>query len=365
MTELTPINFTRGVPATESFPIDELVEAASAALQSHGKVMLQYGPALGFLPLREWIAEWKGVKVDQVLTGNGSLQIVDFLCHHLVQPGDVVYTEAPSYDRAITLFRRHKAQVVGIPLEADGPDIAALEAQLAKKPPVLFYLIPDFQNPAGATCSGDKRRRLVALAEKHGFLLLEDAPYRPLRYRGKEEPTLFDLAPSRTLHMSSFSKLIGPGPRLGFMMGDAALLAKVAKVAEDTYISPNYLAHGIAYEWCRRGRLAPQIEKLKKLYAPRLDACLAALAKYMPDAVATKPDGGFFLSVTLPAGVSTAAVRAVAGKRSLNLADGMAFFPEGGGERFLRLPYCALSSQEIDDGIQRLAESVADARKGA
>jgi 2-aminoadipate transaminase len=362
MAELTPINFTRGVPAIESFPIDELVEAATAALKTHGKVMLQYGPSLGFLPLREWIAEWKGVKPDQVLTGNGSLQIVDFLCHHLVKPGDAVFTEAPSYDRAITLFRRHKAQVVGVPLEADGPDIAALEAQLAKKVPVLFYLIPDFQNPAGATCSGDKRRRLVALAEKHGFLLLEDAPYRPLRYRGKEEPTLFEMAPQRTLHMSSFSKLIGPGPRLGFMLGDPAMLTKVAKVAEDTYISPNYLAHGIAYEWCRRGRLAPQIEKLKTLYAPRLDACLAALGKYMPEAIATKPDGGFFLSVTLPAGVSTAAVRATATKRSLNLADGMAFFPEGGGERFLRLPYCALAPSEIEDGVKRLADSVADAR---
>jgi len=363
MPEPAAINFTRGVPATESFPIDELIEAAEAALRQHGKVLLQYGPSLGLLPLREWIAEWKGVKVDQVLTGNGSLQIVDFLCQQLLKPGDVVYTEAPSYDRTITLLRRHKARIIGIPLEADGPDLAALEAQLAKQPPVLFYLIPDFQNPAGATCSGPKRRRLVELAEKYNFILLEDAPYRPLRYRGKEEATLFELAPTRTLHMSSFSKLIGPGPRLGFMLGEAAILAKVAKVAEDTYISPNYLAHGIAYEWCRRGRLAPQIERLKALYAPRLDACLAALAKYMPDAVATKPDGGFFLSVTLPAGVKTADVRVTAAKRNLNLADGMAFFPDGGGERFLRLPYCALGSAEIDDGIHRLAESVADARR--
>jgi 2-aminoadipate transaminase len=362
MAEEKPINFTRGVPAVESFPIDDLMEAAGAALAAHGKVMLQYGPALGFLPLREWLAEWKGVKVDQVMTGNGSLQIVDFLCHHLLKPGDVVYTEAPSYDRAITLFRRHRAQVLGIRLEADGPDIAALEAQLAKKVPVLFYLIPDFQNPAGATCSGEKRRRLVELAEKHGFWLLEDAPYRPLRYRGKQEPTLFEQAPQRTLHMSSFSKLIGPGPRLGFMLGEAALLTKVAKAAEDTYISPSYLAHGIAYEWCRRGKLGPQIEKLKALYAPRLDACLAALAKYMPDAQATKPDGGFFLSVTLPAGVETTAVRAAGAKRNLNLADGLAFFPEGGGERFLRLPYCALSPAEIDDGIKRLADSVNDVR---
>jgi DNA-binding transcriptional MocR family regulator len=139
-------------------------------------------------------------------------------------------------------------------------------------------------------------------------------------------------------------------------------MAKIAKVAEDTYISPGYLAHGIAYEWCRRGLLGPQIERLKALYAPRLDACLAALAKYMPDAVPTRPDGGFFLSLTLPKGVETTALRAAAAKRYLNLADGLAFFPQGGGERFLRLPYCALTPEEIDDGIRRLADSVADVR---
>jgi 2-aminoadipate transaminase len=358
MAELKPINFTRGVPAVESFPIEDVIDAATSSLREHGKVMLQYGPSMGFVPLREWIARWKGVKAEQVLTGNGSLQLVDFLCLHLLKPGDTVYTEAPSYDRSITLFRRHKANIVGIPLEADGPDIEALERELARRPPVLFYLIPDFQNPAGATCSGEKRRRLVALAEKHGFTLLEDAPYRPLRYRGKEEPTLLEMAPQRTLHMSSFSKLIGPGPRVGFMIGEPTLLSKVAKVAEDSYICPSYLAHGIAYEWCRRGLLEPQIKKLKALYAPKLDACLAALEKHMPRAQATRPDGGFFLSVTLPEGVLTTAVRAEAAKRNLNLADGMAFFPSGGGERFLRLPYCALTPAEIEEGVRRLAETV-------
>jgi DNA-binding transcriptional MocR family regulator len=254
--------------------------------------------------------------------------------------------------------------VVGIPLEPDGPSIAALEAQLARRVPKLFYVIPDFQNPAGATCSTAKRQRIVELARQHGFQLLEDAPYRLLRYRGREEPTLFQLAPERTLHMSSFTKLIAPGVRMGFMLGDPEVLKKVAKVAEDTYISPGYLAHAIAYEWCRRGLLPPQIERLKALYAPRLDACLAAIDRHMPDAQATRPDGGFFLSVTLPEGTSTTAVRNAAEKRHLNLADGLAFFPEGGGERFLRLPYCALSTAQIEDGIRRLAGAVGDVRNG-
>jgi DNA-binding transcriptional MocR family regulator len=356
------INFTRGVPANESFPIDELIEAATAILSSKGAAVLQYGPSPGFQPLREWLAEWLGVRHDQVLTGNGSLQIIEFLCLHAIRPGDVVFTEAPTYDRTIGLLRRRGANVVGIPLEADGPNIGALEQALAKGVPKFFYVIPDFQNPSGSTCSAEKRRRIAELADRHNLLLVEDAPYRLLRYRGKEEPTLFSLAPHRTLHMSSFTKLIAPGVRTGFMIGEAGIIARLAKVAEDTYISPGYVAQGITYEWCRRGLLPPQIERLKALYAPRLDACLAALDKYMPDATTTRPDGGFFISLTLPVGVTTTAVRAEAGKRNLNLADGLAFFPEGGGERFLRLPFCALTPAEIDEGVRRLSDSVRAAR---
>jgi len=352
------INFTRGGPANESFPTAELIDAATAAFKTHGPAMLQYGPSRGFGPLREWIAAWQGVAVDRVITSNGSLQLIEFLCLQMLKPGDVVFTESPSYDRTIGLLRRHGATVVGIPHEADGPDMAALERALQKAVPKFFYVIPDFQNPAGATCSGAKRRQLVELAGRYGFLLVEDAPYRMLRYRGTEEPTLYSLAPERTLHMSSFTKLIAPGVRTGFMLGEPAAIGALAKVAEDTYISPGYVAQAITFEWCQRGLLPPQVERLKALYRPRLDATLAGLDKYMPDASATRPDGGFFISLTLPNGVSTTAVRERAATRALNLSDGLAFFPDGGGEGFLRLPFCALSPSEIDDGLKRLAESV-------
>ena len=362
MSEPTPINFTRGVPANESFPLEDITDAANTILKQNGAAIMQYGPALGFAPLREWIAQWQGVQANQVLNGNGSLELVEFLCRHLIQPGDTVFTESPSYDRAITLFRRHQADLVGIPLEPDGPNLEALEDALKKRAPKFFYIIADFQNPSGATCSAAKRKRIVALAEQYNFIILEDAPYRLLRYRGTDEPTLFQMAPRRALHMSSFTKLIAPGVRVGFMLGEADILAKVAKVAEDTYISPGYFAHGITYEWCRRGLLPPQVEKLKALYAPSLQACLEAIDKYMPDAQATRPDGGFFISVTLPEGTLTTAVRAAAAKRNLNLADGLAFFPNGGGERFLRLPFCALTPEQIADGIRRLADSVNEVR---
>jgi 2-aminoadipate transaminase len=358
MSEKPVINFTRGVPAVESFPIEDMVIASHAALDKYGATILQYGPSYGFMPLREWLAEWQNISVDQVMTGNGSLQIIEFLCFHFLKPGDVVFTEIPTYDRTLTMLRRHGAKVVGIPLEPDGPNIEALEATLKDYIPKFFYLIPDFQNPAGATCSLEKRQKLAALANRHGFWLVEDAPYRPLRYRGQEHPSLFELNPELTLHMLSFSKLIGPGPRVGILYGPADLLKKVAKIAEDTYITPNLLAHGIVYEYCNSDKLPDQVARLKALYAPRLQACLDALDKHLPAAQTTRPEGGFFLSVTLPEGISTAAVREQAKAHNLNLADGQAFFPNGGGERFLRLPYCALSPEEINEGISRLAAAV-------
>ncbi len=358
MSDQTIINFTRGVPAPESFPIEEMIAASQRALERYGPTILQYGKAYGFMPLREWLADWQGVSVDQVMTANGSLQLIEFLSTQLLQPGDVVFTEAPSYDRTLTTLRKHQAKLVGIPLEPDGPDMAALEAALAQSTPKFFYIIPDFQNPSGATCSRAKRDRLVELADKYGFWLVEDAPYRPLRFRGEEQPSLFELNPDRTLHMLSFSKLIGPGPRVGILYGQAGLLQQLAKIAEDTYITPSLLSQGIVYEFVEEGQLPGQIERLKALYSPRLQACLDALDQHLPDAEATRPDGGFFLSVTLPKGTTTAQVREQAVTHNLNLADGQAFFPAGGGERFLRLPYCGITPEEINEGIRRLGLAV-------
>lgn len=352
------IDFTRGVPAPESFPIEEVIAASQAVLERYGTTILQYGKAHGFLPLREWLAEWQGVHVDQVMTANGTLQSIEFLCFHFLQPGDVVFTELPTYDRTITMLRRHHAQVVGIPIGPDGPDIDELEKALTRHTPKFFYIIPDFQNPAGATCSLAKREKLVELAQKHGFWLVEDGPYRPLRFRGEPQPSLFELCPESVIHLFSFTKLIGPGLRAGVVFGPVPLIDKLAKIAEDTYITPGLVAQGIVYEFCEAGHLPGQIEKLKALYSPRLQACLDALNLHLPDAQTTRPNGGFFLSVILPAGISAVQVRDQAKKYNLNLADGRGFFPDGSGERFLRLPYCALTPEQIYEGVGRLAMAV-------
>lgn len=355
MTQTIP--FTRGVPAPESYPLDKVAEVAAYAIQNYGQQTMPYQKT-GFMPLRELLADTYSVTTQQVLLSNGSLQIIDFLGHTLLGEGTTVFTELPSYDRTLTLCRRHKAQIVGIPLEEDGPDMDALELALEQHQPAFFYVIADFQNPSGATASLAKRQRLVELARQHNFWLLEDAPYRPLRYRGEQIPSLFELAPERTLHMASYTKQISPGIRVGYIVGDEDVIGKVAKVAEDTYISPNLVGQGITYEFIRRGWLETQLENLRALYRPRLEAIAGALHRYLPDAEWIEPDGGFFLSVTLPEGITNKALRASAADQGLILSDGRGFFPNpDDGDRFVRLPFCALEEAQLEEGVRRLAKA--------
>jgi len=355
-----PIAFTRGVPADESYPFEAIAECAAAAVGgAHRLRVQQYGPSGGFPPLREWLAERHEVAPEQVIVANGSLQLIDLLAWALLERGDTVFVESPTYDRTLTLLRRHGATIVGIPMEADGPDTDALEAALARHRPKLFYTIADFQNPSGATVSLAKRRRIVELAGRHGFRVLEDAPYRPLRYRGSQVTSLVELDGERTVHMSSFTKQISPGVRVGYAIGEKALVARVAKFAEDTYITPSLLGEATVFEFCRRGLLEPQLERLRALYRPRLEAACEAMRRHFPGCEWIEPDGGFFLSVSLPNGVTNEALRARAAERGLALSDGRGFFPNPeDGDRFLRLPFCALTPADIDEGVARLATVV-------
>jgi 2-aminoadipate transaminase len=353
---LRPIKFTRGVPPPESFPVAKLAECARAALTEFTDVVLSYGPSRGFQPLRAVLAEQAGVPETRVILGPGSLQLQDFCAHTLLTPGALVYVEEPSYDRAITILRRAGAQVVGFPLEDDGPDVEAIESRLhAGERPALLYVIPDFQNPSGTVLSLEKRQRLAALARQYGFLIVEDVPYRRLRYRGEECPSLFDLAPDRVLQMSSYSKLVSPGLRVGFVIAPDAVVGKLARAAEDTYINPSYLNQAIIYKFIQNGWLEPNIAALKDLYRPRLDATLDALEQHM-SGVATwhKPEGGFFVGMTLNQPVSAPELLAKARAVNLELTDGRGFFSSG-GDNFVRLPFCALTPAEIEEGVARLA----------
>lgn len=354
------IDFTRGVPAPESFPTEQLADCAAAVLGMDSQAdALQYGKSYGFLPLRAWLAERQRLAIEQVMLSNGSLQFIELLCQTLIQPNDTIFVEQPTYDRTLTLLRRHRTNITSIPIESDGPDLDALEAALQREVPKAFYVISDFQNPTGVTTSLAKRQQIAAWAEQLGFWLIEDAPYRQLRYRGTPIPSLFELAPSRTLQLSSFSKLISPGTRAGTLVGDAAVVQQLAQYAEDTYIMPAQLNLAIVNEFCRRGYLEPQIDRLKALYQPRLEAVCTAVQTYLPATPCVEPDGGFFFSFMLPEGITSAALRAQAAEAGVRCSDGRGFFVDSqAGDRFLRLPFCALAPAEIDEGVRRIGEVV-------
>ncbi len=354
------IKLTRGVPPPESFPTSQLSECAVAALAKHGDVVLQYGSSRGFAPLRTAIAQDSGADEGQIIVGQGSLELLDLCARMLIEPGDVAYAEQPSYDRTLVVLRRVGAQVVGFPLENDGPNVEALETRLRSgEKPALFYLVPDFQNPSGTVLSGAKRQRIAELAREYEFWLVEDIPYRRLRYRGEDLPTLHELAPERVIQMSSFSKLICPGLRVGYVTLPDPLVDGMAKMAEDTYISPSFVNQAIIAEYMERGWLAPQIAQLKELYEPRLNAMLQALeAHFAGLATWRRPDGGFFVGMTLSADIKAERLLQAGREANLALTDGRSFFADGEGDRFVRLPFCALTPEEIEEGIGRLAKVV-------
>lgn len=348
---------TRGVPCPESFDTRKMEECAPAVLEADGCTILQYGASAGYMPLRKTLAEWYGRSAEEVLVSNGSLQVLEFISTLLLSPGDTVFVEAPTYDRTITLFRRHQVNSVGIPMESDGLNTELLAERLKEVKPELLYLIPDFQNPSGVTTSSTKRETIVELAERYGFWIVEDSPYRALRYDGSDLPTLLSMNPERTLHLSSFSKVLSPGIRVGYVVAPHDLVKGVAEVAEDTYVTPSLISQGIAWEFCHRGWLKPHIEKLKGLYGPRLKATLSSLAKHLPQAQWSETKGGFFVGVTLPEGTDMEAFRREVKREGLSLTRGENFFPQDGGERFLRLPFAALKPEEIREGISRLGKA--------
>lgn len=354
------IVLTRGVPPPEAFPVNDLSACFAAALHNDPAVTLQYGHQSGYAPLRALLAAEYGVADAQVLVGNGSLQLQDLLAAHLIRPGATVLTEQPSYDRAITTFRRRGAQVIGIPLEVDGIDIARLEAEIQRQVPAFLYMIPDFQNPAGTTTSLEKRQAVLALAAHYGFLVVEDVPYRRLRYRGTDVPMLREIDPAHVVTMTSFSKLLSPGLRVGYMLADAALVAAVTKQGEDTYLSPVLPTQAAVAEYLRRGLLAPNIAALKALYEPRWRAMNTAIRTHL-ESDAPEADGGFFASVMLPTDANTHNLIGRAKEIGLVLTSGTPFFADAddgvalAGERFVRLPFCAVTPAQIDEGVRRLA----------
>jgi 2-aminoadipate transaminase len=353
------IMFTRGNPAVEALPVESLTDCAQSIFKKEGKVLFQYGHYSGYAPLRQWIADNFDSKYEQVLLGNSSMEFFTFIAQVMLKKGDSVVLENPSYDRAITAMKRTEANVVGIPLEMDGVDIEEMRTQVEKHHPKLFYTVPDFQNPTGVTTSPEKRQAIARLAKEYGFFIIEDAPYKSLRYYGDDVTSYKEMIPEQVFYINSFSKTMSPGIRVGFLIGPENIMPTLHKWSEDTYIHPSLVTEGIVYEFCTRGLLWPNIEKLKELYRPRLDGILRAMETHLKGmAEWTKPQGGFFLSVSLPEHVDGKAVQSHAKEHGVILSNGSGFFVDNKGDQFLRLPFCQMEPSETEAGIKRLAKVI-------
>jgi 2-aminoadipate transaminase len=356
---MAQISFARGAPSLDIVDVEGLREAAQLAFDSDPAGTTAYGTSVGYVPLREWVAEQHGVEVEQVLVTNGSMQADAFLFQLLVQPGDAVIVESPTYDRTLLNLRNRQADIRMITLQTDGIDVDGLETVLSEAVhPKLAHVIPNFQNPAGYTLSASKRTRLLALAEEHDFTLFEDDPYIAIRFEGESLPTMLsqDTA-GRVVYASSFSKTVCPGIRVGYLVGPQAVIKQIQTIATNTYISPNMVAQSIVNQFARSGRMDGAIQTVKTALRDRRDALVAALERELPEARFAPPQGGYFMWVELPEEIDVAELELAAAERGVVFVKGTDFLLEG-GRNTLRLAYSGVTPEQIDEGVTRLAEAV-------
>jgi DNA-binding transcriptional MocR family regulator len=354
------ISFARGAPSLDIVDVAGLKAAAVRAFDTDPVAVTGYGPAYGYLPLREWIAARYGVGVDQVLVTNGSMQADAFLFEHLVDTGDDVVVERPTYDRTLLNLRSAGANVHQVTLQPDGLDVDELHKLLESGVrPRLAHVIPNFQNPAGVTLGLDKRRRLLELAAEFEFYVFEDDPYADVRFRGTPVPSLLALddGAGRVVRASSFTKTICPGVRVGYLVGPARLIGEIAAKATNTYISPGMVAQATVYQFCVSGDIDRSVATVRGALAERARVLADELRARIPGVRFTEPDGGYFLWVELPTNVDVAALAPEAERRGVAVVKGTDFLLEG-GHNALRLAYSAVRVDQIPEGVRRLAEAV-------
>jgi 2-aminoadipate transaminase len=351
------ISFARGVPAPECIPVDELADCARAAISGDGARVLSYGPASGYQPLREWIADRHGVEPERVLITNGSLQGIVFLAERFA--GGRAIVESPTYDRPLKILAGRGVEVTAVPMDDDGLELGALEQAVADRPsPSFLYTIPTFQNPSGRTLMTERRQRLVELAREHNLLVLEDDPYGLVRFEGEPPPTLFELdGGEQVAYSSSFSKTIAPGLRVGYFVLPRALEDELEAIAVSTYITPVLLGQATVYEFLRRGLFEPNLERVRTLLGARRDAMLEALEQELGSARWSKPDGGYFVWLEFADNVDAAALLERAADAGVTFVKGADF---GGAPNTARLAFSYVSPEEIREGVRRLAALVAE-----
>jgi DNA-binding transcriptional MocR family regulator len=359
------ISFARGAPSLDIIDVDGLRAAAQAAFAGDPAGVTAYGTAVGYPPLRRWIAERHGVELEQVMVTNGSMQADAFLFEALVEPSDVVVVERPTYDRTLLSLRQRRADVRMVELEPDGIDVAALERVLAAGArPKLAHIIPNFQNPAGCTLALRKREALLELARTHEFTIFEDDPYVALRFEGEPLPSMLSMDSGSVVYASSFSKTVCPGIRVGYLVGSSDVIKRIVKIATSTYISPSMVSQAIVHQFCISGALDKSIETVRAALRERAHTLCSALRDELPEGRFVAPAGGYFLWLDLPKGTDVDALFRAAADRDVQFVKGSDFVLEG-AESSLRLAYSGVTPPQIEEGVRRLADAYREVAAGA
>jgi len=353
------ISFAGGLPAPEHFPMAALQQVTADVLKHEDPRLLQWCPVEGYPPLRSWIAERVHRDIDDILVLAGSTQGIHLLCQSLLEPGDMVVVEAPTYPGALSAFRNAGVQVVGVPCGPYGMDGNALRDVLANVHPKLIYTIPTFHNPTGGTMPRSVRNDILGLTAEHRVPLIEDDPYSLLRYDGTPLPHLVELDRSGyVVHLSTFSKVLTPGLRVGWLVADPNLIRRLSVTRNLIDLFVNSLAQASLYRFCQRGQLDYHVQHVRPLYKERRDAMAAALTRYCPQLRFVVPDGGLFIWAFLPDGLSARALLRHAVQLGVGFAVGSLFYPEDGGSNAVRLCFAGHSPEAIGTGIRKLGTAL-------
>jgi 2-aminoadipate transaminase len=356
------ISFARGIPSPDMFPIAALAESAQRAVLNDGRVALNYGPPAGFAPLREWLGARHGVDPERVLVTPGSMIALNFVVGHALRDGGTAIVEAPTYDRTLRALAAVSADVVTVDNGAEGLDLDALRKLATSSPkPKLLYVLPTFHNPTGRTMTLEQRRELAAIAVEHDLLVVEDDPYGLLRIEGEPQPYLHELLREAggdhlAVFVSSFSKSVAPGLRVGYLVLPEALVAPIEAIATRTYVSPPLLPQAQLLDFLVSGAFEPHLAYLASFLRPRRDALLECLEADLSGGLArwTRPDGGYFLWLELPLELDAAELNTAATAAGVSFVPGSGFFGAGGGHNTARLSFSYPSVEEIREGGNRL-----------
>jgi 2-aminoadipate transaminase len=360
-------SFAGGYPSAETFPLEQIRQTMSEVIDKYAGKAFQYGATQGVQELREAVAERYGVPVERVQITSSSQQGIDVCTRVLVNPGDVILTSNPSYLGALQSFCSYRADIRGI---SHNEDLAAFrqayEEEIAKvqaegKRIKFLYMIPDFQNPSGESLTLEERQMLVALAQKYDFLIVEDSPYRELRYEGEHIPSLYSLDPDRVIYLGSFSKIFAPGFRLGWAIAHPDILDKIYVCKQSLDLCPPVFDQYVAAEFLESGKLDENLLKTIALYKGKRDLLLSLLEEYMPEGVSwTHPEGGLFLFLTMPEGFDAVAFYDKALSAGVAYVAGEFFHPDRSGKNTMRMNFSFMTPQKITEGVKLLAELLED-----